>query len=115
MSLLSEAMEACTMLDRTTVADGYGGMISTWQDGAPFHAAIVLDTSVEARTASMAGVTDLYTITTKKDINLQYHDVFRRESDGKIFRCTSDGDDKKTPASATLNMRQVSAEEWKLG
>ena len=25
MSLLSEAMTKCTMLDKTTVADGYGG------------------------------------------------------------------------------------------
>jgi hypothetical protein len=43
---------------------------------------------------------------------LQYHDVFRRLSDGKIFRVTSDGDDKFTPDTATLNMRQVTAEEW---
>jgi hypothetical protein len=38
--------------------------------------------------------------------------VFRRESDGKIFRVTSDGDDKKTPPSAGLDMRQVTAEEF---
>ena len=47
-------------------------------------------------------------------MNLQYHDVFRRNRDLKIFRVTSDGDDKHTPASATLNMRQVTAEEWSL-
>ena len=55
-----------------------------------------------------------YTITTGKAVNLQYHDVFRRVRDGKIFRVTSDGDDKHTPASAALNMRQVTAEEWEL-
>ena len=77
-------------------------------------AAIVLDNSTQAKIAAVQGVTALYTVTTRKNINLQYHDVFRRESDGKIFRVTSDGDDKKTPASASLNMRQVSAEEWKL-
>jgi hypothetical protein len=37
-----------------------------------------------------------------------------RNSDGKIFRITSDGDDNHTPKSATLDMRQVSAEEWSL-
>jgi hypothetical protein len=47
-------------------------------------------------------------------MNLQYHDIFRRVEDGKIFRVTSDGDDKKTPESATLNMREVTAEEWSL-
>lgn len=114
MSLLSEAMEDCTMIDKTTTSDGYGGFITSWVDGAPFTCAVVLDNSIEARTAEKAGVTALYTVTTSKNINLQYHDVFRREKDGKIFRVTSDGDDAHTPDSATLNMRQVTAEEWAL-
>ena len=102
------------MLDKRTTADGYGGYITSWLEGAEFQAATVLDTSMQARIAEKQGVTALYTITTSKAINLQYHDVFKRVSDGKIFRVTSDGDDKKTPVSATLNMRQVSAEEWVL-
>ena len=113
-SLLSEAMEKCTMIDKRTVDDGYGGFDTTWVDGASFDAAIVLDSSIQARVAEVQGVTGMYTVTTLKTINLQYHDVFRRNSDGKIFRVTSDGDDKKTPTSASLNMRQVNAEEWKL-
>lgn len=111
MSLLDESMEKCTMQDRTTVSDGYGGYTTTWKDGAEIMAAIVLDSSMEARIADKQGVTALYTVTTRKNINLQYHDVFRRESDKKYFRVTSDGDDKHTPTSASLNMRQVSAEE----
>ena len=114
MSLLSEAMEPCTMYDRTTVADGYGGFKPMWVLGAEFSAAITYDSSMPARVASVEGVTALYTVTTEKTVNLQYHDVFRRNSDGKIFRVTSDGDDKKTPASASLNMRQVSAEEYEV-
>lgn len=114
MSLLSEAMTACVMLDKRTTADGYGGYVVEWIEGAPFDAAIVMDSSMQAKIAEKQGVTSLYTITTTKALNLQYHDVFRREEDGKIFRVTSKGDDKKTPASATLNMRQVSAEEWSL-
>lgn len=114
MSLLSEAMENCTMLDKTTQADGYGGYVTTWTEGAEFKAAITIDNSIEARAAEQAGVTAIYTVTTGKAMNLQYHDVFKRESDGKIFRVKSDGDDKHTPKSATLNMRQVTAEEWEL-
>lgn len=112
--LLQESMENCVMLNKQTTADGYGGYFTTWTDGAEFNAAIVLNTSIEARTAEQQGVTALYTITTTKALNLQYHDVFRRIEDGKIFRVKSDGDDKKTPDSATLDMRQVSAEEWDL-
>ena len=111
MSLLDESMETCTIMDQTTEADGYGGYTTTWKEGAPIQAAIVLDTSMEARIADKQGVTALYTVTTRKNINLQYHMIFRRERDKKIFRVTSDGDDKHTPTSATLNMRQVSAEE----
>ena len=114
MSLLSEAMENCTLLDRITSDDGYGGYISAWTEGASFDAAIVLDSSVEAKIAEVQGVTGLYTVTTKKAMNLQYHDVFRRESDKKIFRVTSDGDDDKTPKSAGLDMRNVSCVEWTL-
>lgn len=112
MSLLSEAMEACVLLNKQTTADGYGGYISTYTDGAEFQAAIVFDTSIEARVAEAQGVTSRYTVTTSRSMMLEYHDVFRRIRDGKLFRVTSDGDDKYTPASAGLDMRQVTAEEW---
>lgn len=114
MSLLSEAMESCIMLDKTTEADGYGGRDVVWRDGAQFDAAIVFDSSIEARTAEAAGVKSLYTVTTSRAFMLDYHDVFRRERDNKIFRVTSDGDDSYTPASTALDMRQVTAEEWRL-
>lgn len=114
MSLLSNAMEACTMIDKRSVSDGRGGTIKRWVDGASFSAAITLDSSTEAKIAEAQGVKSLYTVTTTKAVNLEFHEVFRREEDGKIFRVTSDGDDKKTPKGAGLNMRQVSAEEWKI-
>lgn len=114
MSLLTEALEMCVFLNKSVVADGYGGYTTEWSDGAEFKAAITFDTSMEARTADKQGVTSLYTVTTNKAMNLQYHDVFKRLSDGKVFRVTSDGDDKYTPKSASLNMRQVTAEEWVL-
>lgn len=111
MSLLTEQMESCILLNKQTVNDDYGGFITTWTDGAEFKAAIVFDTSIEARAAEVQGVHSLYTVTTSRNVVLQYHDVFRRQRDGKIFRVTSDGDDKFTPQSAGLDMRQVTAEE----
>ncbi len=114
MSLLKEFNEKCVILDRVTTADGYGGYKTTWKEGAEIDVIIVLDTSMQARTAEKAGVTALYTLTTKKNVNLQYHDVIKRLSDNKIFRVTSDGDDKHTPDSAGLNMRQTTAEEWEI-
>lgn len=114
MSLLDASFEDCVMIDKTTVEDGYGGTVTRWVEGAGFKSAITFDASMEARTAEQAGVTSLYTVTTRRNLVLQYHDVFKRVRDGKIFRVTSDGDDKYTPASTNLDMRQVTAEEWVL-
>lgn len=114
MSLLSDAMETCAFLNKQVTPDGYGGYTTTWADGATFKAAIVFDTSIEARTAEAQGVTSRYTVTTPRTMTLEYHDVFRRQRDNKIFRVTSDGDDKYTPVSTALDMRQVTAEEWAL-
>lgn len=114
MSLLADAFESCTMLHKTTQDDGYGGEVTAWVDGAKFQAAITFDSSMEARVAQSQGVKSLYTVTTKRNKVLEYHEVFRRERDGKLFRVTSDGDDKFTPDSATLDMRQVTAEEFEV-
>jgi len=115
MSLLSDALESCVMMHKTTTDDGYGGEITRWIDGSHFDAAITFDSSIEARAAQAQGVTSVYTVTVRRSKMLEYHDVFRRLSDGKIFRVTSDGDNKYTPKSATLDMRQVTAEEFVLG
>lgn len=111
MSLLDEAMETCAYIDKITVPDGYGGVKPSWREGAEFTAAIVFDTSMEARRAQKEGVQNLYTITTPRNITLMYGDIITRKSDGKIFKITSDGTDKKTPMSATLDMRVVTAQE----
>ena len=111
MSLLTEAMESCLFLNKSKVNDGYGGYINTWTEGAEFQAAITFDSSIEARVGEKQGVTSRYTVTTGRDLVLQYNDYFKRVRDGKLFHITSDGDDRFTPKSATLDMRQVEAEE----
>ena len=112
MSLLTQAMEDVVMLEKKRIPDGEGGFTTDWVDGVQFKAAISFDSSMEARTAEKQGVTSLYTITTPKNANLQYHDVLRRVRDGKVFRVTSDGDDKITPPSASFQFAQVTAEEF---
>lgn len=114
MSLIDQYKAACVLLEKNRVPDGEGGFLTTWVEGAEFEAAFAFSTSIEARRAEREGVTSLYTVTTPKNITLEYHDVFKRLTDNKIFRVTSDGDDKYTPASSSLNMRQVTAEEWSL-
>lgn len=112
MSLLDMNKVACAVLDKKRVPDGEGGFYTEWTDGAKFKAAIVFDTSMQARTAEKQGVTSLFTVYTDKNVVLDFHDAFRRLYDGKIFRVTSDGNDKATPEGAGLDLRVVSAEEW---
>ena len=114
MSLIDEAMTPCVMIDRTTQPDGEGGTLTNWIEGAAFNAAITFDNSIEAKAAAVQGVTSLYTVTVPKRVKLEYHDVFKRLSDGKVFRVTSDGDDKITPERASFQFAQVSAEEYVL-
>lgn len=114
MSLLLDNMENCILLNKITTNDGYGGYTTEWIEGAEFKAAIVFDSSIQARQAEKEGVTGLYTVTTGREFNLTFHDVFKRQKDGKIFRVTTKGDDNKTPKGAALNMRQVNAEEYDL-
>lgn len=112
MSLLDDAFEPFAIMDKTTQDDGYGGVVTTWAEGAEISAAAVLDDSIQAMVAMQQDVKGVYTITTRKNVVLQFHDVVKRLSDSKIFRVVTDGDDKKTPPTATLDMRQVRAEEW---
>lgn len=114
MSLRDDFKSACVILDKRRVPDGEGGFVTEWAEGAEFMAAVTLSTTMEARAAEKQGVTSLYTVTTEKNAILQYHDVFKRRYDGKIFRVTSDGDDKQSPGRATFQMSLVTAEEWSL-
>ena len=112
MSLLQQAMTDVVAMEKTRVSDGEGGFIVEWVDGAVFKAAITFDTSMQSRIGEKQGVSSRYTITTNKNAKLEFHDVIRRLNDGKIFRITSDGDDKQTPDSASFQFLQVTAEEW---
>lgn len=115
MSLIEESMEECRIMQKIRSPDGEGGFITKWEETVPFNASITFDTSMQARIADKDGVTSLYTVTTAKNAALEYHDVFKRLRDGKIFRITSDGDDKQTPARAMFGQYlQVTAEEWVL-
>lgn len=114
MSLIDESMTKCVLYDKVRKPDGEGGFITEWKEAGEFDAAITFDSSMEARIGEKQGVTSLYTVTLGRGMTLMYHDVFKRISDGKIFRVTSDGDDKVTPSRATFQFRQVTAEEWTL-
>lgn len=112
--LINSEIKKCVLYTRTIVPDGQGGYRPTWTDSVEFDAWFVLDSSTAARVAEKEGVTSLYTIYVRKEMPLQPYDAFRRVSDGAIFRVTSDGADKRTPAISAINGKQYSAERWVL-
>lgn len=112
MSLLDEAFESFTIINKTVVDDGYGGVETVWIDGAEIQGAIVYNNSQLQHIAQAIGTTATYTLTVRKNIDLDAFTVIRRESDGKTFRLLTNSDDNKTPKSAGLNMRQYQAEEF---
>lgn len=108
-------MTICRRMIATTQRDGIGGKHTIYSDGDIFSASIVFNQSLEEKIAMSQGAKVNYNVLTSRDILLNYHDVFRRMSDGKVFRVTSDSEDNVTPKSATLNLRSVTAEEWEVG
>jgi len=111
MSLLDEAFESFTVMNKAMVDDGYGGVITTWTPGANVSGAMVFNGSSVMRVAEALGSKSSYTFTCRKALQFDFHDVLKRASDNKLFRLTSNSDELKTPASAGLDMRQYQAEE----
>lgn len=114
MSLLYDSMEPFVILDKTTVSDGYGGVKTVYVDGAPIEAALSFEDTTEARVAAVEGAKDRFKIITKKNVVLRFHDVVRREKNGKVYRITTNGDDYATPEAAALDARAVNAEEYEV-
>lgn len=112
--LIDYMMVPCVFMVKKAEPDGSGGQKTTWEDGEPLKAAIVRDTSTEARIAEAAGTVEMYTVTVSRSVHLAYHAVIKRLSDGKTFRITSDNAEKKAPLCTALDIAQSNAEAWRL-
>lgn len=111
MSLLDENMLPCVKMIWGQRPDGEGGLVNDYVEGGMLEAAIVLDTSTEARSAQQQGLTSVYTVITRRKDAPDYRTILKRLSDGAFFRITSDGKEKKTPMSAGLDMAVATAEK----
>lgn len=114
MSLIDEKKELCVRLTISAAGDGMGGYDGGWTEGAEFLAAIVKGDTVATRTAEKQDIAERFTVTVDKGLVLDFHDVFRRKSDGAVFRVTSNIKDSETPPRATFQIGQVYAERWEL-
>ena len=114
MSLISEMMESCKIMNHIRTDDAFGSWIDTWEEGASFNATIIKDSTTEATVAERQGISEIFTVVTGKGFPLSYHDVFKRLSDGAIFRVTSESKDSEAPARSSVQIAKVTAERWVL-
>ena len=112
MSLLDSMMEECVLMDKVSVSDGMGGFYYTWTDGAKFSATIIKQGSPIVTVAEQQGVNEQYNVITPTGAALDFHDVFRRVSDGAIFRVTGRIRDTQAPAASSVQIAKVTAERW---
>lgn len=110
MNLLDMMMTPCVLLNHIRRDDPFGGYSETWEDGASFEAAISKTASTEAVIAERQGLGEIYTVVTRANFPLSYHDVFR--SGGIIYRVTSNG--QESHPQSTLKINKQTAERWEL-
>lgn len=114
MNLLTNAMEPCVMMDKTTVNDGMGGFTYTWVEGATFDAFVRKESAPEIRVAEQDKVKEMFTVVVNRNVTLEYHDVFKRLGDGAIFRATSSTRDEKALEESTIPIARANCERWAL-
>ena len=115
MSLLSSSMETFIVVNTTIVSDGLGGTDITYTEGIEILGAMPFDNSTQMKIAQAMGAKSTYTLTVRKNVVLDYHTILKRKRDGLYFRLTSGTEDKQTPPTAGLDMRQYTAESFVLG
>ncbi len=114
MSLLTQMMEDCRILNHVRTDDEYGGYSDAWTEGATFKAAIAKNGSPEVLVAEQQNLSELFTVVVEQGFTLDYHDVFKRVSDGSIFRVTSRTQDSTAHPASTVKIAKVTAERWEL-
>ena len=114
MSLLTQMMEQCQILNHIRTDDDFGGYLDTWEGGAKFMAAIAKMSSPEQVIAEKEGISESFTVVVDETFTLDYHDVFKRLSDDSIFRVTSRTTDSTAHPASTVRIAKVTAERWVL-
>lgn len=102
-----------SFLDLKTV-NGPFGPAKEWVDGADFDCLLTKVGDTEAMIAERKDNIKIFTGMVDKDNPIERNSVFKRKSDSKTFRVTSDPTDDKTPETATLQVKYFTAEEWEL-
>lgn len=109
--ILTGGMVTCTRMDRTSEETPLGPIFH-YSEGAKFQAYLKKDNSPEIRVAEQQGMNELYTVIVLKSTALTRDEVFKRDSDGLTFMCTSSTRDSEAPEMASLPIAKCGAKRW---
>lgn len=109
--LIYELMEGFHLIDKTSDDDPYGGVVKGYRVGASFEAKVIKNNSTEAIVAEKQESTEFLTVVTK-GLKLDYHDIFRRDSDHEYFIATGREKDSEAPARSTVKLAKTTCERW---
>jgi len=114
MSLMDEYAVACVLLVKTRTDDPVGGYKTAWKPDLHFTPAWEFEGAPQMTVAEQEGVSRVYRIYVDKTLDLDFHEVFRREDNGQVYRVTNPGTDRKTPSFSRLNKRLIEVEKWEI-
>lgn len=114
MTLIEKQMVPCRRMIRVSTDDAFGGHRDTLSPGAKFPAFIRKDSSPEIQVAEKSGLSEFYTVVFYRKQSLVKDDIIRRESDGALFRISSNATDSEAPDPSTVKIAKVTAERWVL-
>ena len=114
MSALCAMASKCVKLRETDAPDGAGGFTRTFTEEPPFDAVIVRGKFGEDRAGQKASEAAAFTVIVERDAGLSFHDVFKRLSDGAVFRMTSTAGDCAAPDVASVPIAKGKCERWAL-
>ena len=115
LGMMGAMMTPCRRLVETPAgADGLRGHPVTYADGEAFKALLIKSSAGEIHIAERQDLSERYTVVVEKGVSLAYNEVFRRESDGRTFRCVTSTIDAEAPEVSTVPIAKCEAERWDL-
>ena len=109
MSFFFDGFDEYILKNRKTVDDGYGGAVTTWEDGATVKASFDLGSAAEIRQAEAQALRTVYTASFPIDTPVRYNDYLEDVKTGAIYRVTADPRENTTPETATYQACFASA------
>lgn len=97
-------------LEEQNAFDGMGGFETKYIEKMSFIGGISTDNASESKIAEKNTPTTTFTLTTMKDVEINYGNLIKDAETGNIYKITSDPNDMIIPKKSKLNIKSCSIE-----